>query len=375
MKILLIRLRRVGDVVFTTPAVRALRRALPAAHLAYLVETEAAPVVERNPHLDRVLAVPRPRGWRRLLADGRLAWRVRAARYDVVIDFHGGPRSAWLSWASGAPVRIGYELPGRDWVYTHRVARPRVLRPRHSVVNQWDLLAPLHPSLARPPDPRTDPVEMPEDPAAAAAVDRRLRLSGVEPTDPLLVVHVSAGNRFRRWPVASFVDLCARLVEADERRRLVITSGPSDHLTRTAVQEALTARLGRRAAALVGDHRDFTLAELRALVGRASLFIGGDSGPLHVAATTRVPIVGIYGPTVSARSAPWRDPGLVTEAVELAGLACRPCEQRRCLPGDFRCLTHLTAEEVYAAAERALARAAARDAQRAGAAGAARGRW
>jgi heptosyltransferase I len=87
---------------------------------------------------------------------------------------------------------------------------------------------------------------------------------------------------------------------------------------------------------------------------RASLYIGGDSGPLHVAATSRVPIVGLYGPTLPARSAPWRDPVLLAEAVEVHGLACRPCDQRVCAPGDFRCLTTISPEQVAAAAARLL---------------------
>lgn len=359
MEILLIRLRQVGDVVFTTPAVRALRRRFPTARLTYLVETEAAPVVRRNPHLDRVLVVARARGWRRWRDDWQLARQVRAARFDGVIDFHGGPRSAWLTWASGAPVRIGYALAGRGWVYTHRVARPRTLRPRHSVVNQWDLLAPLDPAFARPPDPRTDPVEMPEDPTAAAAVDRWWREVGLTPANQLIVVHVSAGNRFRRWPATSFADLVANLAIADARRRFLVTAGPSGAAAAAAVEAAVRARLGSRAPVFIDDGQ-FDLASLRALVGRAALFIGGDSGPLHVAATTTVPIVGLYGPTLPARSAPWRDPAAVTESVELPDLPCRPCDQRRCQPGDFRCMTGLSVERVLAAAERALGRAATR---------------
>ncbi len=143
VNILLIRLRLIGDVVFTTPSVRALRRRYPAARLSYLVEPEAAPVVRANPHLDDVLVAPRPDGGSRLLADLMLARRLRAARFDVVIDFHGGPRSSWLALAASAPIRIGYDVAGRGWMYTVRVPRPRELRPRHSVVNQWDLLLPL----------------------------------------------------------------------------------------------------------------------------------------------------------------------------------------------------------------------------------------
>ena len=108
------------------------------------------------------------------------------------------------------------------------------------------------------------------------------------------------------------------------------------------------------------DCGEFSLAELRALVDRSALYIGGDSGPLHVAATSRVPIVGLYGPTLPVRSAPWRAPQWITESVEVAGLECRPCDQRTCAPGDFRCLTWLRPEQVVDAAERALTRAASR---------------
>jgi len=112
----------------------------------------------------------------------------------------------------------------------------------------------------------------------------------------------------------------------------------------------------------VVDDIDLDLAELHALARRAALFVGGDSGPLHVAGTTDVPIVGLYGPTLPARSAPWRSAALTAEAVELADLSCRPCDQRRCAPGDFRCLTRLEAARVAAAAERALSATANRTA-------------
>src|SRR5947209_1139546 len=161
MRILLVRLRQIGDVVFTTPAIHALRRAFPDAHLTYIVEPAAAPVVVNNPHLDEVIVAPRVRG---VLGDLALGRRLRAARYDLAIDFHGGPRASLLTWSSGAPVRIGYEVAGRSWMYTRRVARPRALRARHSVENQWDLLAELD---IPAPDRASFPVEMTVDPDVA----------------------------------------------------------------------------------------------------------------------------------------------------------------------------------------------------------------
>jgi ADP-heptose:LPS heptosyltransferase len=106
----------------------------------------------------------------------------------------------------------------------------------------------------------------------------------------------------------------------------------------------------------VPDIGEFDLLELRALVSRAAVYIGGDSGPLHVAATTRTPIVALFGPTLAARSMPWRDGQWFAEAVEADGLACRPCNQRTCVHGDFRCLGQITPEQVARAAERAIDR-------------------
>jgi ADP-heptose:LPS heptosyltransferase len=165
---------------------------------------------------------------------------------------------------------------------------------------------------------------------------------------------MSAGNPFRRWPEESFVNLVHALSAASPRRRLILSSGPSDRAAAGRIVAAARARLGSDAGRVL-DFGEFGLAELRALVGRSRLFVGGDTGPLHIAATTSVPIVGIYGPTLSERSAPWRDPSARTLSVEPDTLPCRPCDQRTCAPGDFRCLTTLKPETVIAAAERALA--------------------
>jgi len=351
--ILLVRLRQIGDVVFTTPAVHALRRRFPDAVITYLVEPAAAPIVAGNPHLNEVLVAPRRSGIGGLIADLTLGRQLRARRFDLAIDFHGGPRASLLTWLSGAPVRIGYEVAGRSWMYTQRVARSRALLPRHSVVNQWDLVAAL--DIAAP-DPSATPTEMRLDHAAAAAVTARLARAGVSTDERIVVIHVSAGNPFRRWPFEHFVELIAALVADDSSRRIIVTSGPSEEAAAARVIAAARDRVGAVAATRVVSCGEFSLTELRALLDRASLYIGGDSGPLHIASTTAVPIVGLYGPTLPERSAPWRSPAYATESVDAGVLPCRPCEQRVCVPGDFRCLTLITPVQVVAAARRAVTR-------------------
>ena len=135
-------------------------------------------------------------------------------------------------------------------MYTRTVPRPRELRPRHSVVNQWDLLHAIEGD--RPSgeaDPARDAVEMPLDPTADARVAARLRRAGVADEDDLIVAHVSAGNPFRRWPEPAFVDVLARLAERDARRRIVISSGPSDRDAARRIMTAARSRLGETAAA------------------------------------------------------------------------------------------------------------------------------
>lgn len=353
MRILLVRPRLIGDVILTTPAIRALRRRFPDAELLYLVESLAAPVVTANPHLTDVLVVDHSRGWDRLRDDVTMARALRGRRIDVAIDFHGGPRSAWFTWASRAPVRVGYDIRGRMWMYTRVVRRLRHAGPRHSMLNQWDLLAAVDPALAAPPTPESDRVEMPIDPAARASVDHRLASMGIAADDSIVVLHVSARNPFRRWPEPSFAEVAAGLVRGHRERWVVVVGGPSDRDAAGRVLTQARAAAGTDARRLVPGE-GWSLAEMRALMDRASLFLGGDSGPMHIAATSDVPIVALYGPTVPGQWAPWRPRHLQTIAVDAGPLPCRPCDQRACIPGDFRCLMRITPDSVRVAAEQVL---------------------
>ncbi|HEY7292006.1 MAG TPA: glycosyltransferase family 9 protein [Vicinamibacterales bacterium] len=326
----------------------ALRDRFPGASITYVVEPHAAAIVQGNADIDDVLVAPRERGLRGLTADIALGRALRARRFDLAIDFHGGPRASLLTWLSASPTRVGYEILGRSWMYTHRVSRPRALRARHSVENQWDLLTAIGFDA---PDRTRNRVEMPLDPRAAATVAARLTDAGVIRQHRLAVVHVSAGNPFRRWPLEHFVAVVSALAHGQDHR-IVVTSGPSETEAAARVVADARATLGAVEGSRVLACGEFSLVELRALLERAHLYVGGDSGPLHIAATTNVPVVALFGPTLPARSMPWRDPRLPMIAVDAGELPCRPCDQRRCAPGDFRCLTRIPPERVVEAALR-----------------------
>jgi ADP-heptose:LPS heptosyltransferase len=239
-------------------------------------------------------------------------------------------------------------------MYTRIAPRARDLRPRHSVENQWDILEAIPGWQGGRPDRARDRIAIGLDPAADTRMRDRLARAGVGEADELVMMHVSAGNPFRRWPEEFFAETAAALALGSERRRIVFSSGPSDREAAARIARDARARLGPSANRIV-ELGEFDLQELRSLVGRSRLFVGGDTGPLHIAAATDTPVVGIYGPTLAARSAPWRPSSIPTISIERTDLACRPCDQRACAPGDFRCLTQLGPAAVIAAAEQVLA--------------------
>ena len=333
-------------MVLTTPLIGALRRRYPDGQLTYVVEAAAAPVIRGNRNLTDIVVVRRTRGVARVRDDLALALRLRRQHFDIALDLHGGPRAAWLTWASGARVRIGYRIRGRSWMYTHVVARPRDEAPRPTVANQWDLLTPLG---FDPPDPVLDPLEMEADASAKASVDRRLQGAGISAAHPVVVIHVSAGNPFRRWPPESFEALVVALARRDPSRRIILTSGPSDAHAAKEITGRARATLGPLAGA-VPEVGEFDLAELRALVSRAAVYIGGDSGPLHIAGTTTTPIVALFGPTRAERNGPWSPADISISRID----QCVCHYERRCRRAQ-PCIDDISVDDVVAAVERRVA--------------------
>lgn len=329
-KILLIRLRRIGDVVMTTPTAAALKNALPHASLTYLVEEPFRRLVEGHPHLDHVLSIPVNQNFRDFW---RLIRKIRREKFDAVIDFHGGPRASRITMLSGAKVKVGYELKHKGFIYNIRVPRSGKGGRVHSVVNHLNLVKALGIAVAEPTAPLVLPPARPEETEKIRRfwVDNKLEGS------KLVVLHIGAGNEFRDWGEEKLSSLVKMLSQAPDVR-VVLVGAEADRARAQAIQRDNPLS----ALSLVGE---INLIELRELITGASLFIGPDSGPMHVAAATSTPIVALFGPTVPANFAPWQARATLIEKA----LDCRPCRQHRCLTDDFRCLRTITPEEVLAA--------------------------
>ena len=324
-KVLLIRLRRIGDIILTTPAVKTLRTALPRAELVYVVEEPYRKLVEGNPDIDRVVAVPKESSRREFLA---LVRAIRKEGYDAVIDFHGGPRASLLALLSGAKVKAGYAVKYRGFFYNIRV--PRALKEGrvHSVENHVNLVRALGIEVGDIPG-----LVLPRGQALTFSI-RNSECEKLGP-DPYLVLHIGAGNRFRHWGTDNLVRL-VRLLGEIPGALVALIGGAED---KAAEAEILEKAPGTRS--YVGELDLIGTAEL---IRRAAVFVGPDSGPMHIAAAVGTPIVAWFGPTLPANFAPWKPAGgaRIIEKV----LDCRPCKQRTCVHGDFRCLQLITPEEV-----------------------------
>ncbi len=339
-KILLLRLRRIGDIVMTTPAVAALRRGLPEASISYVVEADLARLVDGNPDLDHVFAVPAKQGAADFM---RFIRRIRREKFDAVLDFHGGPRVARIAWFSGARLKVGYELKGKRFLYHIRVPRSREGGFIHSVESHLSLVRALGITV---PDP-APPLRLP---AARNEEAKKISLWWKENNldrSSTAILHVGAGNRFRDWGVQNLSGLI-RLLVRQAGVRVVLVGSEAD-IPRA---ESLRNENPSSVFSLAGK---INLIELREAIARAGLFVGPDSGPMHIAAATSTPIVAFFGPTLPANFAPWQAKATLIEKP----LACRPCKQRRCVSRDFRCLQQIDPDEIYAACIRHLTPAAA----------------
>lgn len=343
-RILVIRLGAVGDVMRTLPAASALRAAFPGAHLAWLVEPAAASVVAGEPWIDEVIAFPRPalesalrrgRGFAFARGLARFLAALRRRRFELVLDFHGIARSAVLAWASGAPRRVSYARPfAREaswWLATERAKLVARRLPR------FERNLGLVEFLGTRATPRAAPLQV-------SVAARRSIAEALGSGPPPVVLHpgTSAATPHKRWSPAGYAAVARAL--AAEGVPVVVAAGPAPR-ERALAAEVVAGAAG--AARLAPETA--TLADLAALFERCRLFVGSDSGPLHLASLVGTPVVQLVGPTDPIENAPYRETPARTVR---AAVACSPC-RRGCAAAT--CMRRIGPEQVVAAARELLA--------------------
>jgi len=334
-----VRLRSIGDTVLTTPSLFALKRFLPQASVDILLEDWVAPVLVGFPHVDNVITLER----KSTSARARVARQLRANNYDVVYNLHGGSTATLLTRATGAKHRVGYQTYQYARLHNHLSPSSSLLWGRektHSVEQQLALLGWTGVPVSDRP-----PTQLKVTPEASAAIAERLRIAGLAEV-PFAVIHPAAAFATKQWAADKF-----GLLADDLRSRglaVIAITTPNEK----SVIDELNSNTTTPVAALT----DLTLPEITALLSRARVFVGNDSGIAHIAAAVKAPTVVIFGSSNTAHWRPWT-PSLSSSAAEVVieEMDCQPCHGYFCEKFDEpECIKRVPVERVIAATERVL---------------------
>jgi len=335
-RILVVRLSAIGDVVRTIPAVRAVRETLPNAHIGWAVEDKVASILEDSPYVDTLHVLPR-RVWRQNYFRMRPFWTfvggIRAAGYDLALDFHGNAKSGVVTWLSGAACRVGFT---REYCkeFNH-LATTRHVVPPGERINRYERNFSLVEPIVGPP-PHDLHVDIPIGESERRDVDSFLA-DWRDPSRPLIVVHPVTSRPFKVWPAESYAQVCDELAAGPARCQVLLTWGPGERDATERVAELAANNI--TLAPPTGSLKHFAY-----LVSRADIYFGGDTGPMHIASTMETPVVAIFGSTDPVVNGPYRQP----HRVLYAELDCSPCNERKCERAR-ECMTRITPDAAVGA--------------------------
>lgn len=334
-RVLVVRLRSIGDTVLATPSLAALKRFLPHAEVDILLEDWVAPLLSGSQLVDNVITIERGS----VAARARVAASLRARHYDVVYNLHGGTTATLLTRATGATHRVGYEAYQYSWLHNHRSPSSSFLWKReqtHSVEQQLALLGWTGVPVSDRPPTHLEVIA-----TADAKIAERLRARGVE-AEPFVVIHPAAAYATKQWAASNFARVADTL--AQQNLNIVAISAPLEVAVVEAVRQDSTAQ--------ILPLTNLSLPEVTALLARARLFVGNDSGIAHMAAAVETPAVVVFGSSNTAHWQPWaRAPAeFVFEEMD-----CQPCHGYFCEKFEQpECIKRVPVDRVLAAVERVL---------------------
>jgi heptosyltransferase-1 len=333
-RILITRLSAIGDCVHTMPLACALRKAYPEAFIAWAVEPMSAPLVKGHEAIDQTIVVPK--GWLKKLSTIRQVRRqLRELKFDIALDPQSLSKSSLLGWFSGARQRIGFAKgQGRElalWLNNSRVQ----LQSTHVVDRYLE--------VARPLGIESPAVEfrMIKDPVAQQMIEQFLTGAAIQ--NPLAVINPGAGWASKVWPAERYAAVARHLGETHGHTSVVVWAGDSEH--------AWAKQIVEQSAGHAQLAPPTSLLELTELCRKADLFVGSDTGPLHIAAAVGTRCVGMYGPTSPEKCGPYGTGHVNVCAEQSAG------SSKKMRDADNDVMQTISAEQVASACDEAIANA------------------
>lgn len=323
-KILAIRLDRVGDVVLTTPALRAIKETYPFCRLTVLARRYTRDLLDGLSFVDEVVCLED-------FSREKFISYLRHQHFDVALGFHPDVLVNRIAAWSKAPWRIGYAFAGSGIFLTHALADDRDRRLRHEVLSALEVVGVIG---ARTVDTSLSIPVCPEAEAFAEAFFRERGLAGIQ----VAALHPGSRQAYMRWPAERFVELCQRMAR-EFGVRILLIAGPGE--------EALVENIVRQSGAPAVMATGLSLSRLVALIKRCSLFVGHSTGPMHIAAALKVPVVAIFGSRHPKDSPASWGPWGIGHKLVVKDSRCPSCH-----PGDCRtyaCLTNISVDDVFEA--------------------------
>ncbi|MFN0139711.1 MAG: glycosyltransferase family 9 protein [Pyrinomonadaceae bacterium] len=338
-RVLVVKLRSIGDTVLSTPSLIAIRRLLPEAQIDILLEDWVAPLLERHEAVDNVISVGKSSVER-----WKTAWRLRRRRYDVAVNLHGGTTATMFVRASGARHRVGYSYYQYSFLYNHLLTSASDFWQRdktHSAEQQLALLG----FVGVPVDDRPKSRLIATDIAIESLEKKFHAKSQRSQSDEhagYALLHPGTAFFTKQWPIENFARTAEFLAERGLRIVAISSKGESESLRELAAASKTP----------ITTFDDLTLPEITALASKARLFVGNDSGIAHIAAAVGTPSVVIFGSSNRDHWRPWTDS---PNEIVFEEFACQPCPGYTCeVYGEPKCIQNVRPEAVFMAVERVL---------------------
>jgi lipopolysaccharide heptosyltransferase II len=336
-RVLVVRLRSIGDTVLATPSLIALRRFLPDAQIDILLEDWVAPVLEGFDAVDNVLTVSRKSKKSRF----EVARQIRANKYDVAFNLHGGTTATFFVRVSGAKHRVGFADYSYKFLYNHLLSSSADFWQKeftHSAEQQLALLGFVGVPVNDRPKSRLAASE-----AAKKSIEIALKKSQIpNPKSQIALLHPVAAFDTKQWATENF----ARIAEYLSAKGLQIVA------VATKKEREVLENLKKLSNAPITIYDDLTLPEIIALAAKAEIFVGNDSGIAHIAAAVQTPSVVIFGSSNRRHWRPWTD---APHEIVFENLPCQPCAGYFCQEFDApKCILSVKTESVISAIEKVL---------------------
>ncbi|MGH9821553.1 MAG: glycosyltransferase family 9 protein, partial [Pyrinomonadaceae bacterium] len=339
-RVLVVKLRSIGDTVLATPSLIALRRFLPDTQIDILLEDWVAPILDGFDSVDTVITVGK--GSRSRV---KTAWQIRRNKYDVTVNLHGGTTGTFFTYASGARHRVGYTEYQYAFLYNHLLTSASDFwkkKKPHSAEQQMALLGSVGVPVS---SGRKTQLVVTE--SAVRSVDERLSKSAIrDPQSAIALMHPAAAFATKQWATEHFARTAEFLCEKGLQTIAIAAKNEREVLE----------KLAKESKAPVITFDDLSLPEITALASQAKLFVGNDSGIAHMAAAVNTPSVVIFGSSNRDNWRPWTN---APNEIVFEEFPCQPCPGYVCKEfGEPKCILSVKPDRVFAAIDRILAQAA-----------------